>query len=175
MKKCPIKKCFLHIKNNCTPIIINLLMVHSLVVLRAVVLIPLTLFEKKGYSRQKFESITSRCFFAKKEEDRCQCGIVHTCTQLRNCSKKNHMFTLYCRKNTSIFMLYCKVLNSSMASHWCSSNYLSVVYFQAPYCNFCHYTKTCPHFIMYFTCIMSNIYWIYIYIYIYRIKCDWNL
>jgi hypothetical protein len=58
MKKCPIKKCFLHIKNNCTPIIINLLMVHSLLVLRTLVLIPLTLFEKKGYFHQKFETVS---------------------------------------------------------------------------------------------------------------------
>jgi hypothetical protein len=57
-KKCPIKKCFLRIKNNCTPIIIKLLMVHSLLVLRTLVLIPLTLFEKKMYFRQKFETVS---------------------------------------------------------------------------------------------------------------------
>ncbi len=69
MKKYPIKKCFLHIKNNCTPIIINLLMVHSLLVLRTLVLIPLTLFEKKRiFSLEIWDSITSWWFFAKKKK-----------------------------------------------------------------------------------------------------------
>ncbi len=89
--------------------------------------------------------------------------------------KEKHMFTLSCRKNNSIFMLCCKVLNSNMTSHWCSSNYLPVVYFQAPYCNFCHFNKTCPHFIMYFTYITSNIYWIYIYIYWIKCAVDGNM
>jgi hypothetical protein len=172
MKKCPIKKCFLPIKNNCAPIIINLLMVHSLLVWRTLVLIPLTLFQNKRYFRHKFGTVSPVDDFLPKKRRRRGVNVA-LCIVGQLLYKKKHMFTLYCRKNNWIFMLCCKVLNSSMASHWCSSNYLPVVYFQAPYCNFCHYTKTYPHFIMYFTCIMSNIYWIYIHIY--RIKCEWNV
>jgi hypothetical protein len=134
-------------------------------VLRTLVLIPLTFFEKKRYSRQKFETVLPIVdFLAKKKKTSVNVALCILVVSWAIAIQKKQMFTLYCRKNNSIFMLCCKVLNSSMASHWFSSNYFSVVYFQAPYCNFCHYTKTCPHFIMYFTCIMSNIYWIYIYI-----------
>jgi hypothetical protein len=54
-------------------------MVHSLLVLRTLVLIPLTHFEKKRCFRQKFETVLPvGDFFAKKEEDGSQCGIVHS-------------------------------------------------------------------------------------------------
>jgi len=61
--------------------------------LRTLVLIPLTLFEKKRYFRHKFGTASPvDDFLPKKEEDGCQCGIVHSWAIALQ--KKTHVYII---------------------------------------------------------------------------------
>jgi hypothetical protein len=128
-------------------------MVHSLLVLRTLVLIPLTLFEKNVYFRQKFETVLPVDDFSPKKK---KTGVnVALCVLVLSWAINTCLHYIVGKK----FNIYV-MLQGAKFKHGITlvqEQLFMVVYFQAPYCNFCHYNKTCAHFIMYFTYIMSNI------------------
>lgn len=49
--------------------------------------------------------------------------------------RRTHVHVLLQNIKNSTFMFYYKVQNSNLTPHWCNNNYLSITYFQTPYCN----------------------------------------